>query len=602
MKYSNNKWYSISYLFKSKWIIVIIVAVAYVLAAKVSSFVKIQPGNVCPLYAASGIALAAVIIFKRTALIGVFFGSLLSNEYMYQSSLVGILLAFVVGIGSIAAAGVGANLIRRFCNSSHPLSTAKNVIILVFFGGIIGTMLSAAIGAISLSFAGYLPRQYFFHSLINWWVGDATGVIVLTPLILSWNFKIKHNGNFLYSNEALLLIFSSLVLCYLVFVIGWRFDYFLSILLVYAAFRFDHRVVSLLALVIAISATMGPNMGERLNYGNSANITFIHLISFINVSICFALILAGIMNERKLALMEIERYQNNLEHLVAQRTNDLESANEELKSANEELYSKNIIINEQNDELKTTMQNLQETQLHLMQAEKMASLGVLTAGVAHEINNPLNFIMGGYIGLENYFNETGSYKDERIPILLSSIQTGIDRASDIIKGLNQFSRNNETLTEVCDIHLIINNCLLILNNQLENKIEVQKNFTNEVFSVTGNVGKLHQVFINILSNSIHAIEHEGKISITTYKQEGNIIIEIIDTGVGISKTNLKKITDPFYTTKDPGKGTGLGLSIAYRIIQDHKGKIEFQSELTKGTSVKINLPTQNIIKSAAPRV
>ena len=232
--------------------------------------------------------------------------------------------------------------------------------------------------------------------------------------------------------------------------------------------------------------------------------------------------------------------------------NDLEAANEELKSTNEELYSKNEIIDNQNSELKTTMQQLQETQSHLIQSEKMASLGVLTAGVAHEINNPLNYIMGSYVGLDEFFKEK-AVNDSRIPILLNGIKIGIDRASDIVKGLNQFSRNNETLSEDCDIHSIINNCLVMLNNQLKERIEVNKNFCNEEIKITGNVGKLHQVFINILSNSIQAIDKKGFISIKTNKQEQNCIIEISDSGCGISKNNLPKITDPFYTTKDPGK-------------------------------------------------
>jgi len=296
------------------------------------------------------------------------------------------------------------------------------------------------------------------------------------------------------------------------------------------------------------------------------------------------------VTEKKLLDIELEKHRNNLEKLVVERTNDLDAAFEELMATNEVLYEKNKIINDQNFELKSTMEHLKETQSNLVQAEKMASLGVLTAGVAHEINNPLNFIMGGYMGLENYFIETGGDKDKQIQIFLNSIQTGIERASEIVNGLNQFSRNNGTHTEDCDIHLIINNCLLMLNNQLVNKIIINKVFTNGTFHVSGNIGKLHQVFLNILSNSIQSIDKIGSISISTYNEPNSIVIEISDTGCGIGKENLAKITDPFFTTKDPGKGTGLGLSIAYQIIQDHHGTINFQSELNKGTSVKIILP------------
>ena len=586
MKYTKNKGYSISYILKSPWVIIPSVAIAYAVAAKLSQLVKIPPGDISPVFAASGIALAAVLMYRWPALIGVFLGSFLTNATAFPLKLV---LLFI-GLGAAAGAGTSAYLIRRFCNNENYLSSGKNVIILVFFGAIIGCIISPAIGVFSLSLAGNIPWEYFTPSFLTWWVGDASGVIVVVPLILAWNLKSYYRKNLIYAIESILLVFALLVLCYYVFFSGLRFDYFLSLLLVYAAFRFDIRFVSAMALVIAIFATIGTSMGTSLYAGNSANITLIHLISFLTVSISSALIFAGIMTERKLALIELEKHRNNLEMLVAERTNDLETLNKELMSTNEELNDKNQIINDQNSELTSTMEHLKETQSHLMQAEKMASLGVLTAGVAHEINNPLNFIIGGYAGLDNYFNETGQYKDKRIPILLNSIKTGVDRAADIVRGLNQFSRHSEAHTEDCDIHSIINNCLVMLNNQLKNRIEVYKDFTSEVVTIPGNVGKLHQVFINILNNSSQAIDKKGSISITTHKQEKSIIIEISDTGKGISKENLPKISDPFFTTKDPGEGTGLGLSITYTIIQEHKGKIEFRSAKNNGTTVLITLP------------
>jgi PAS domain S-box-containing protein len=275
------------------------------------------------------------------------------------------------------------------------------------------------------------------------------------------------------------------------------------------------------------------------------------------------------ITEKKQLEKELEQHRNNLERLVIEQTSNLAATNEELQ---------------------LTLYHLKNAQSQLIQSEKMASLGVLTAGVSHEINNPLNYIMGGYVGLENYFNENGQLNDEQISILLNSIKTGVDRASNIVRGLNQFSRNNEAFMEECDIHSILNNCLVMINNQFKNRIDIHKYFTNETIKVSGNVGKLHQVFINILTNSSQAINEKGSISIKTQKQNETIIIEISDSGNGISKENLAKITDPFFTTKDPGKGTGLGLAIVYNIIQDHKGTIEFQSEINNGTTVTVTLP------------
>lgn len=288
--------------------------------------------------------------------------------------------------------------------------------------------------------------------------------------------------------------------------------------------------------------------------------------------------------------VELKRHKNNLQQLVDEKTRVLNDLNKELNMANTELQNKNELINTQNVELRETLTTLQETQSQLVQAEKMASLGTLTAGVAHEINNPLNFIKVAHAGLENYFEAHGSKNENEISFLLSSMNEGIQRTSDIITGLNQFSRNNSKYDERCDIHLILENCLVILRNQLKNRINVEKKYAGVQALVLGNVGKLHQVFLNVLTNAIHAIENQGEIVIETISEEQNVVISITDNGCGISSENLSQITTPFFTTKPPGKGTGLGLSITYSIIKEHNGTITFNSTVDIGTKVVISLP------------
>ena len=129
----------------------------------------------------------------------------------------------------------------------------------------------------------------------------------------------------------------------------------------------------------------------------------------------------------------------------------------------------------------------------------------------------------------------------------------------------------------------------MLNNQFESKFENIKNLSNKSITVPGNEGLLHQVFVNILTNSLQAIDDKGEIIVKTKISEKNIIIEITDNGIGIKEENISKITDPFFTTKDPGEGTGLGLSIAYSIIKKHNGSIVFNSEQNKGTTAIISL-------------
>lgn len=296
------------------------------------------------------------------------------------------------------------------------------------------------------------------------------------------------------------------------------------------------------------------------------------------------------ITQKKKIEKELESHRNHLEKLVREKTEDIETINEELRASNEELFEKNDIIHNQNKELKATVQHLKETQAQLIESEKMASLGVLTAGVAHEINNPLNYIMGAYVGLDNFFKEN-HFNEKNIELYLSSIKEGIERTSAIVRGLNQFSRDNSLHNENCDIHSILDNCLAMLYNQLKNKVEVEKKYDTETLFVKGNIGKLHQVFVNILTNAKYAIKNEGVIKITTKREKKSITIIIEDNGCGIDEAHIKQIMDPFFTTKPPGEGTGLGLSTSYAIIKEHKGKILFESEVNEGTKAIIQFPT-----------
>jgi len=220
----------------------------------------------------------------------------------------------------------------------------------------------------------------------------------------------------------------------------------------------------------------------------------------------------------------------------------------------------------------------------------MASLGVLAAGVAHEINNPLNFISGGIQGITSYFSDHLSDHLENVSPLLVAVNEGVNRTSDIVKSLNRFSRQTESTTENCDLHSIIENCLVMLNAQTKNRIEIQKEFTQAPFILTGNEGKFHQAILNLLSNAIQAIDDKGTIRLSTYIRDHMVYFKVKDSGHGIEKENLNKIFDPFFTTKEPGKGTGLGLSISYQILKEFNGTIEIISETGKGTEAIIALP------------
>lgn len=285
----------------------------------------------------------------------------------------------------------------------------------------------------------------------------------------------------------------------------------------------------------------------------------------------------------KQAQKELELYRNHLELLVKERTEELESVNEELSAANEELYN-------QREKLIAALQKLKNAQQSLVQSEKMASLGLLAAGVAHEINNPLNFIQGGITAVENYIEENFGTHKQNLEPLINAIKEGVKRSAQIVRSLNQYSRTDFTKHSNVDIHNVIDNCLILLSNQYRDRIEIAKNYCDCASSLYCNEGQIHQAFMNILINAMQAISDQGRIVITTFDQESAFKVVIEDTGCGIDPKNLSKVFDPFFTTKESGVGTGLGLFITYNIIKEHNGTIELESEKGKGTKVTVVLP------------
>lgn len=307
-------------------------------------------------------------------------------------------------------------------------------------------------------------------------------------------------------------------------------------------------------------------------------------------SLLFIFIVGMLITIYYLRVGYLENLTRKLELTVNQRTKEINLQKEELETINENLV-------EQKEQLTGTLKKLKRTQNQLVESEKMASLGVLTAGVAHEINNPLNYIQAGLYGITDYIEANPEcFKNcdnkEEIEILIDRMQNGVNRVSGIVASLNHFNRQSQDTKQVCDIHAIINNCLLMLNNHIQFNIDIEKNFTTEPIQVKGNEGKLHQVFINIIANATDAIHDKGIIRISTFLDNNFLCVSVKDNGSGIKKEIINKIMDPFFTTKDAGSGVGLGLSISYGIIKEHKGDIEINSIEGEGTEVLIYLPVK----------
>ncbi|UZR93994.1 ATP-binding protein [Chondrinema litorale] len=317
--------------------------------------------------------------------------------------------------------------------------------------------------------------------------------------------------------------------------------------------------------------------------------------------------------------------------------NELKQIDEEIRQNSEELQAINENLIQTRDELKTsfdrekrskeqlakTNEELKNAQMQIIQSEKMASLGQLTAGVAHEINNPINFVYAGantlrslleeFMEIINIYDSLSSdqqeiqlketiekierLKDDQeyyelktdIEDIVKDIIIGADRTAAIVKGLRNFSRLDEDNLKMANINDCIDSTLVILSGQFRDNIDVVKDFDADIPMINCYPGQLNQVFLNLLNNSRQAIKKEGEIKITTRNFDETIQISIKDTGIGIPSDLLNKIFEPFYTTKEVGEGTGLGLSISYGIIEKHKGKIEVNSTEGVGTEFIIEI-------------
>ncbi|MEP7731085.1 sensor histidine kinase [Marinomonas primoryensis] len=294
----------------------------------------------------------------------------------------------------------------------------------------------------------------------------------------------------------------------------------------------------------------------------------------------------------------------------------------------EHRYQEDQLVDSHN-EISATNETLKETQKKLVQSEKMATVGQLSAGIAHEINNPIGFIKSNMGSLSDYIGDfiqyieasealtkqtlNGTEKDlfnvanglnkiwADLDIgflmvdsqnLLNESQQGVKRIIDIVGGLKRFARQSDNVKAPCDLAQTIGEALKLAQNELKFKGIVSKNI-HQVKPIIANSGELSQVFLNLFVNASHAMNEQGELTISVTEDSGGVSIKIADNGCGIDTKHLESIFNPFFTTKDIGVGTGLGLSISYGIIEDHQGTIDVTSELDKGTEFRIWLPYEN---------
>jgi len=310
----------------------------------------------------------------------------------------------------------------------------------------------------------------------------------------------------------------------------------------------------------------------------------------------------AVLRARIQALMRRRVFQEENARIVDEiKARDLETlqarAGREIAEARAAMSEKLVQVNL---DLQEANRKLKETQAQLIQNEKMASLGQLVAGIAHEINNPLAFVVnnlfiveGGLDSLgpemEPHLSEPSRLKLRKARLRLGEMGEGLDRVKELVLNLRTFSRLDEGEFKTVDVVETISAVLLLFRHKMTGRILVEKHFGPERMLYCYG-GRLSQVLTNLISNAVDAITEKGTIVITTSHTSESFLISVRDTGAGIAEAVRSKIFDPFFTTKPIGQGTGLGLAISYGIVQDHGGSIEVHSEKGVGTEFIVKIP------------
>ncbi len=599
----------------------------------------VLPGDVTAVWIPAGVGLGAVLIWGNRIWPGIALGSFGISVLLSPSPL-SLAIGAVTAVGNTLTPLWGAALIQRFTHTRYPFHRANEVFIFVACGAIASQIISATVGILALCVAQWVEWSNFAQSWVTWWVSNVAGVLIFTPVLLTWHRFLSqswqpkkgsrifsHVGKFIWTELRSLsleswswfLLFDGVVS--LAFWYGYPVEYLIIPLLGWAAFRFSERWTTLAIALTGLMAIGGTILNRSSFVRDNLNASLLFLESFIGVISITTLVLIAVLKERRHALEGLKQAKAELEYRVIERT-------QELSQANEQLIRQEVHLKEKAESLATALRQLKQTQGQLIHNEKMTSLGQLVAGIAHEINNPVSFIYSNLSPATDYFQDILDFLSlyqEKYPEpdpeivemetqidlpfvkkdlfkLLNSMKSGADRIQRIVLSLRNFSRLDESQLKAVDIHEGLESTLLILQHRIQGSessdhpIEVIKDY-GTVPPVECLAGEINQVFMNLLSNAVDAIAAQvpsdsGTIHIQTRELEGEQIqITITDNGKGIDPAVQSKIFDPFFTTKPVGQGTGLGLYTSYEtIVKKHHGSLICSSEPGVGTTFEIILP------------
>ena len=588
--------YSRSDLLKMAGIVAIYVLLAQLIA-------KLLGGNsvIGFILFASGGSLAILVTGGQRFLPAMFLGALLGFASVGESST----LALVSSSRHVATLFVCAWLLNQMTDLDPDLKSLGDTIRIFLLAIVFGFVVALAIQIlVSISPTLVLGKDTF----VQRWSGHTLIVIVVTPLLLVWRKLPQEWAAPARALEAVLILGATFLVGQVVF-LDWMHDslgqiargYWLYLFITWTAVRLGAHGTVLVLAMVAVQGLVGAAMGLGF-FSNDLAKTHLANYFFYNMTLAaVGLPLATYFTERKLASKALEQHRNTLEATVAKRTAELATRLNEMSVLNKKL---------------------EDVHIQLLQSEKMASLGQLAAGVAHEINNPIGFVHSNLGVLETHIadifevidaydaaigqgaqpqaleavwqlkaKKEFEYLKTDMPALLAESKDGLLRVKDIVQNLKDFSRVGVSQWEWADVHLCLDSTLKILASEIQTKCTLVKHYESGLPQIRCIPAQLNQVFMNLLANAVNAVDTGGNITITTQSlTPGTIRISISDTGCGIPAENLGRIFDPFFTTNPIGKGMGLGLSIVYGIVRKHYGRIEVESTVGQGSTFVLTLP------------
>ncbi|WP_016949612.1 MASE1 domain-containing protein [Anabaena sp. PCC 7108] len=600
----------ISFVFnKTALLSLICLPVIHFLLTKLIVSISFDNGSTV-LWPSSGIYMAGMFLFDFSFLPAIFLSEIIVNTWLYHNYNHGKLIALVISLTDTLDPVIIYLLVNKFIPNRNFLEKTQDIF------KFIGIVLSECFITSNIA-AGFLyitkATSWDAYALIwwGWWISISLAILVISPTLLIWIKPFKHQQKLPSSGkiELFLIIVIVGIISKISFGLGYPLEYTFLPILIWCAFRFRLQETTLITLLINSLAVWGVVSGTGSFHRPSTIASMVLLQSFIGVFALTSLVLSAAVREKWWAEFRLKQANETLEEKVEERTLELQD----------------------------TLQELKLNQSQVIQSEKMSSLGQLVAGVAHEINNPVNFIHGNIAHLKQYsedllklvslYQENHSNNNPKIqklekeidleflladmPKIINSMEIGTRRIRDIVLSLRNFSRLDEAEFKQVDLHDGIESTLLILQHRLKAKseqpeIEIIRDYGN-LPEVECYAGQLNQVFMNIIANAIDALE-ESNINLTFQEIKANpnqitirtkvidkqwVEIRIYDNGIGMSEDVKNRIFDPFFTTKPIGKGTGIGMAISYQIITEkHHGKLECSSNIGRGTEFIIQIPSK----------